>query len=58
MTNSLLGVVLRFRNHKVALAADIKEMFLLVNVTDRDSDAMRFLWWPNGDTRKPSVDNN
>ena len=24
MTNSLLGVLLRFRNHKVALAADIK----------------------------------
>ena len=31
-------------------------MFLQVNVNDRDYDAMRFLWWPNGDTRKPPVD--
>ena len=56
MANSLLGVLLRFRNHKVALAADIKEMLLHVNVNDRDSDAMRFLWWANGDTHKPPVD--
>ena len=49
MTNSLLGVLLRFRQEPVAIMADIEAMFHQVHVTQRDRDALRFLWWPNGD---------
>ena len=49
MTNSLLEVLLRFRQEHVAIMADIEAMFHQVHVTQRDRDALRFLWWPNGD---------
>ena len=50
LNNSLVGVVIRFRQEQVALAADVEAMFHQVHVLDRDCDALRFLWWPNGDT--------
>ena len=48
--NNLVGVVIRFRQAQVALAADVEAMFHQVLVLERDCDALRFLWWPNGDT--------
>ena len=42
--NSLIGVLIRFRSNKVAIAADIEGMFHQVKVTEEDSDALRFLW--------------
>ena len=53
LTNSLVGVLLRFRQHKVALAADIEAMFYQVNVTPDDRDAFRFMWWPGRDLTLP-----
>lgn len=50
LANSLLGVLLRFRMHRIAIVTDIQEMFLQVKTNDRDSSALRFLWWENGDT--------
>jgi len=47
--NNLVGVLMRFREDKVALMADIEAMFHQVKVSPNDSDALRFLWWPNGD---------
>ena len=44
LLNSLFGVLQRFRLRPVALVADIADMFYQVRVTDRDSDALRFLW--------------
>ena len=52
LTNNLLGVLLRFREEPVAIAADIEAMFLQVKVPPEDSDALRFLWWENGDLNK------
>ncbi|MCG8069350.1 MAG: hypothetical protein JAY84_15975 [Candidatus Thiodiazotropha taylori] len=52
LNNSLVGVIIRFRQEQVALAADVEAMFHQVRVLDRDCDALRFLWWPNGDTNK------
>ena len=52
MNNSLVGVVFKFRQEQVALAADIESMFHQVHVLERDCDALRFLWWPNGDITK------
>ena len=43
LINSLVGVVIRFRQEQVALAADIEAMFHQVGVQERDCDALRFL---------------
>ena len=52
LTNSLLGVLMRFRQHSVALMADIESMFHQVHVPLCDRDVLRFLWWTNGDLNK------
>lgn len=44
-TNSLVGVLFRFRQEKVALVGDIKSMFHQVKVPPEDQDSLRFLWW-------------
>ena len=49
LTNSLLGVFLRFRDGRVAVAGDIEEMFHRVRVPVEDRDVLRFYWWPGGD---------
>ena len=51
-TNSLVGVLLRFRQESVALMADVESMFHQVRVHLRDGDALRFLWFPHGDLSK------
>ena len=53
LTNTLLGVILRFRQEQVAMMADIESMFYQVRVPSNDVDFLRFLWWPNGDVHQP-----
>ncbi|XP_068739567.1 uncharacterized protein [Montipora capricornis] len=55
-TNSLVGVLLRFREERVALMADIEKMFHQVRVKPEDCEALRFLWWPGGDIDQDPVD--
>ncbi|KAJ8021094.1 hypothetical protein HOLleu_40865 [Holothuria leucospilota] len=55
-SNSLLGVLLKFRQGPVAMAADIESMFLQVGVAEDDCDSLRFLWWPEGDISREPVD--
>ena len=55
MTNSLVGVLLRFRQGKVGLAADVEAMFHQVRVRKEDQDALRFLWWSDNYTEPPDV---
>ena len=52
-TNSLFGVLLRFRLHEFAFVADIKSMFYQVRVRPSDRCALRFLYWTDGDPDKP-----
>ena len=52
LMNSLVGVLTRFRQEKIAFAADIEAMFHQVQVREEDCDALRFLWWPCGDISK------
>ena len=56
LTNKLIGVILSFREGKVAVLGDIEAMFHQVKVTVEHRDALRFLWWPDGDlSRNPEV---
>ena len=54
LTNSLLGVLLRFRQDPVGLVADIEGMFNEVKVPPEDADALRFLWWEDSKLERPS----
>ena len=47
LNNNLIGVLMRFRQEKFAIIADIESMFHQARVDPRDRDALRFLWWPN-----------
>ena len=53
LTNTLIGVLLRFRQEQIAFMADIESMFYRVQVQEHHRDFLRFLWWPGGDTSKP-----
>ncbi len=48
LTNTLIGVLTRFREEPIAMMADIESMFYQVRVPSEDADFLRFLWWPNG----------
>lgn len=49
LTNALLGVLVRFRENKVAITGDIEAMFHQVRVWEPHRDVLRFLWWRNGE---------
>ena len=48
LTNSLVGVLTRFRKEPIAFMSDIKTMFYQVRVRPSDCNYLRFLWWPDG----------
>ncbi|XP_033127646.1 uncharacterized protein LOC117125284 [Anneissia japonica] len=41
---SLLGVILRFRQHRVAVSGDIKAMFHQIRLLPEDRPLLRFVW--------------
>ena len=52
LTNSLVGVLTKLREDRIAVMADIESMFHQVRVPDRDTTFLRFLWWDDGDTTR------
>ena len=52
-TNSMIGVLFRFRPHSVAVVGDICNMFHQVRVDPIDQTALSFLWWTDGDPNMP-----
>ena len=50
LTNTLIGVLSRFRQEAVAFMCDIEAMFHQVRVNEEHRDFLRFLWWDEGDT--------
>lgn len=44
LLSSLLGIMLRFREHSIAVTGDIQDFFLRVKVQPDDQHAFRFLW--------------
>ena len=55
LTNSLVGVLIRFRENPIALISDIEQMFHQIRVHSSDCDALRFLWWPKGNLAETPV---
>ena len=53
LTNSLAGVLTRFREDPVAFMADVEAMFHQVRVPPDQCNFLRFLWWLNGDLNAP-----
>ena len=47
LTNSLVGVLMRFRNNTIAVSGDIEKMFYNVQVPREDRTYLRFLWFEN-----------
>ena len=45
LLENLIFVLLRFRQHKYAVSANIEGMFIQVGVLARDQIFLRFLWW-------------
>ena len=44
LLNNLLGVLMRFREHPVAVLADIEGLFMQIAIHQIDQSALRFLW--------------
>ena len=44
LLRNLIGIIFRFREHEVAINADIESMFLQVGVPVEDCRVLRFLW--------------
>ena len=53
LNNTLVGVLLRFRQDKIAIVADIEAMFHQVKVEPKDCNALRFLWWNENLDQEP-----
>ena len=49
--NSLIGVLARFRQDRMAFMADIEAMFHQVQVPVEHCDFLGFFWWPNGNVQ-------
>ncbi|XP_023204623.1 uncharacterized protein LOC111611627 [Xiphophorus maculatus] len=56
LTNSLIGVLCRFRKGQVGIMCDIERMFHQFHVKTEDQDYLRFLWWDDGNIQaQPSI---
>lgn len=56
LINNLNGILLRFRQHPIALMCDVEKMIHQFHVSEPDRNYLRFLWWKEGDLeRKPDM---
>ena len=55
LLRSLIGVVLRFREGAVGMAADIQEMYHQVQIIEQDKASQSFLWRDLNENREPDV---
>lgn len=53
LTNTLVGVLCRFRKGPIAIMCDVEQMFHQFHVRPEHQDYLRFLWWENGDLDSP-----
>ncbi|XP_050419539.1 uncharacterized protein LOC126832715 [Patella vulgata] len=55
-TNSLLGILMRFRRESVAVIADIQQMFYCFKVDQQHRNYLRFLWHEENNIDKPLIE--
>ena len=55
LTQGIFDIMLRFRNHKVAIVGDIEKAFLMVHMAEADKDVLRFLWVDDISKPEPEV---
>ena len=55
LQKDLFDVLIRFRRNPIALACDIKEMYLQVEIEERDRPYFRLLWRDLDSSREPDV---
>ena len=55
LLSDIPDVLMRFRYHRVALAADIVKAFLVVRIKEADQDVLRFLWIDDPDNEHPNI---
>ncbi|KAG1929509.1 hypothetical protein F2P79_022940 [Pimephales promelas] len=53
LTNTLVGVLCRFRKGQVAIMCDVEHMFHQFHVAPKDRDYLRFIWWEDGNMNAP-----
>ena len=53
LEQSIFSILIKFRVHPVAMAADVEKAFLMVSVHPQDRDALRFLWVNNTQDENP-----
>ena len=51
--NSLIGILIRFRQERIAVVGDVEAMYHRVQVYDEDQQFLRFLWWKDGNIHGP-----
>ncbi|XP_059830478.1 uncharacterized protein LOC132396696 [Hypanus sabinus] len=56
LNNTLLGILLRFRKEKVAILADIQQMFLCFLVQEDHHNFLCFLWHKDNDINKEVIE--
>ena len=55
LLNNLLGILIRFRENRVAFIGDIKKMYHTVKTSELDQHTHRFLWRNMDGTREPDT---
>lgn len=51
LTNQVVGVLTRFREHDIATMADIESMLYQVKIPKNQRRYVQFLWWEDGNTQ-------
>ncbi|XP_066933958.1 uncharacterized protein [Clytia hemisphaerica] len=54
LLNKLVGILLRFREHPIAITCDIEGMFNQVRLNEDDREAVQFLWKDCRSDKEPS----
>ena len=52
LINSLIGVLMRFRQERIAIMTDVQQMFYCFPVANDHEDFLRFLWYYDNDHSK------